>query len=78
MSEKGHAYKKLMKEHNLVFAGLPKNARIGIETIKKIEAVIKSREEEGVKPTKKVLARLELTDKWVVNEIFDFLNLKNK
>lgn len=73
-----YAYEKLMAEHDLKLADLPEDAKIGIATIKKIETIIATAEKNGKKATKDTLAKVKANDKWVVNEIIDFVDEKNE
>lgn len=71
------AYEKLMQEHKLVLADLTEDARIGIDTIKKIEKAINLSNHKGNKVSDSVLKKVEANDRWVVREILDMLEEKN-
>jgi len=73
-----YAYEKLMAEHELKLSDLPEDARIGIATIKKIETIITTAESKGKKASKDTLAKVKANDKWVVNEILDFVDEKDE
>ena len=72
-----YAYLKLLKQHNLKETDLPEDAQIGIENIKAIERGIamlqKSPKYRGSIPPK-TIAKIKANDKWVVNEILEVLD----
>lgn len=72
------AYEKLMEEHNLTVSDLPKDAQMGIMEIKKVETGFKNIEKQGRKPTNNSIAKVKAIDKWVVNEILDYLDETNE
>ncbi len=72
-----YAYEKLMAEHKLEFKDLPEDAKIGIETIKNIDKMVKLNEKKGKAPSPAIVAKIKANDKWVVNEILDFIGEKD-
>ena len=73
-----YAYQKLMAEHKLTVAELPEDAKIGITTIMDIEKAISMAEKKGKKINPKTIAKIKANDKWIVNEILDFIDDTNK
>ncbi len=73
-----YAYQKLMAEHKLTIADLPSDAKIGIEAIMNIEKAINMAEKKGKKINPNTIAKIKANDKWVVNEILDFLDDTDK
>lgn len=71
-----YSYEKLMKEENLKFEELPKDAQIGITSIKKIEKVINMTEKKGRKVSASVSDKVKANDKWVTREILDYIEGK--
>lgn len=69
-----YAYEKLMQEHDLKKADLPKDAQIGIKSIKQIENAIKMTEARGQNVSQAVKDKLRANDKWVTGEILAFLD----
>lgn len=67
------AYQKLMEEHSLSYADLPKDAKIGIDIIKEIERAITLAEKKGKKITPKTYEKLRINDRFVVSEILDHI-----
>ena len=74
MSEIKYAYQKLMAEHNLTVAELPEDAKIGITAIMNIEKAVKMAEKNGKTVSSETIAKIKTNDKWVVNEILDFVD----
>lgn len=74
MSEIKYAYQKLMAEHKLTVAELPEDAKIGINAIMNIEKAVKMAEKSGKKVSPDTIAKIKANDKWVVNEILDFVD----
>lgn len=72
-----YQYEKVMEEEGLTLSELPQDARIGIETIAKIERVIKLSESKGKSVGKSVLAKIKANDKWAVREILDYVEGKD-
>lgn len=76
-----YAYLKLVQEHNINVADLPEEAQIGIETIKQIERGVnlmkKNPKFNGV-VNPKTIAKIKANDKWVVNEILEFIDGKER
>lgn len=73
-----YAYQKLMAEHKLTVAQLPEDAKIGITAIMNIEKAISMAEKKGKKISPDTIAKIKANDKWVVNEILDFLDDTDK
>lgn len=73
-----YAYQKLMAEHKLTVAQLPEDAKIGITAIMNIEKAISMAEKKGKKINPDTIAKIKANDKWVVNEILDFLDDTDK
>lgn len=73
-----YAYQKLMAEHKLTVAELPEDAKIGITTIMDIEKAISMAEKKGKKINPKTIAKIKANDKWIVNEILDFIDDTDK
>jgi hypothetical protein len=71
-----YAYEKLMADNKLELKDLPEDAKIGIETIRNIDKMMKINEKKGKSPSAEVLAKVKANDKWVVNEIIDFIDGK--
>jgi hypothetical protein len=67
------AYESLIKKHNIDVKDLPKDARIGIDGIKKTLHMISVLEKGGKKIGQGVLDKLNANDKWVTREIYDYL-----
>lgn len=68
-----YAFEKLMAEKNLKLEELPEDAKIGIKTIKDIEKAISMAEKKGKKVNDSTISKIRANDKWVVNEILDYL-----
>lgn len=73
-----YAYQKLMAENKLTVAQLPEDAKIGITAIMNIEKAISMAEKKGKKINPDTIAKIKANDKWVVNEILDFLDDTDK
>lgn len=73
-----YAYQKLMEEHKLTVAELPEDAKIGITAILNIEKAIKMAEKKNKKISPDTIAKIKANDKWVVNEILDFIDDTDK
>jgi hypothetical protein len=73
-----YAYQKLMAENKLTVAQLPEDAKIGITAIMNIEKAISMAEKKGKKISPDTIAKIKANDKWVVNEILDFLDDTDK
>ena len=69
-----YAYEKLMKQHNLTYAELPSDAKVGIDTIKNIEKSIAMVEKRGKTVSQSVINKIKANDKWIVNEILDYVD----
>lgn len=69
-----YAYEKLMEEENLKLADLPSDAKIGIGQIKKIEKAILMAQATGKKISSETIAKIRANDKWIVQEILDYLD----
>jgi TATA-binding protein-associated factor Taf7 len=74
MSEIKYAYEKLMQEKKLSVNDLPEDAKVGITILKDIEKSRKMAEKGGKTVSDKTIAKIKANDKWVVNEILDFLD----
>lgn len=68
-----YAYEKLMEEHNLTLSELPSDAKVGINAIKNIEKAVAMVTAKGRKISPETLAKIKANDKWVVNEILDYI-----
>jgi hypothetical protein len=73
-----YAYEKLMDEHKLKFEDLPDDAKIGIKTIENIAKAVNMAEKKGKKVSPEVTAKIKANDKWIVNEILDFIGDKDE
>lgn len=73
-----YAYQKLMEEHKLTVAELPEDAKIGITAIMNIEKAVNMAEKKGKKINPDTIAKIKANDKWVVNEILDFIDDTDK
>ena len=73
-----YAYEKLMQQHKLSYAELPSDAKVGIDTIKNIEKSITMLEKKGKKVSQSVINKIKANDKWIVNEILDFVDDTDK
>jgi len=71
-------YKKEMEKHGLSVAELPEDAQTGIENINDVLKAFRMVEKKGQKPTDKALKKLRAMDKWVLYEIYDYLNDTDK
>lgn len=69
-----YAYEKLMHEHQLTYAELPIDAKVGIDTIKNIEKSITMLEKKGKKVSQSVINKIKANDKWIVSEIIDYVD----
>jgi hypothetical protein len=67
-----------MAENKLTVAQLPEDAKIGITAIMNIEKAISMAEKKGKKISPDTIAKIKANDKWVVNEILDFLDDTDK
>lgn len=76
-----YAYKKLLEREGISVNELPEDAKLGIETINQIERGIamlkKSPRYKGNIPAK-TIAKIKANDKWVVNEILDYIDGKQR
>lgn len=72
-----YAYEKLMAEEKLTMADLPEDAKVGIESIKKMERITKMMESKGKKMRPSTLSKVRAFDKWIVREILDKIEEKN-
>lgn len=70
------AYKKLMADEKLDFKELPEAAQVGINQLNQIETGIRLTEKRGNKVTEDVLKKVKVNDKWVVQEILEYLETK--
>jgi len=68
-----YAFEKLLKESDLTVTDLPKDAQIGIKSIKQIENAIRMTEKRGQNVSQAVRDKIQANDKWVVREILDFI-----
>jgi hypothetical protein len=68
-----YAYQKLMEEYGLSYNDLPEDAKHGIEAIRNIEKAINMAEKNGKTVSSKTMAKIKANDKWVVQEIVDFV-----
>lgn len=73
MSDTKYAYQTLMAKHNIVESDLPADAKVGITAIKNIEKAISMAEKSGKKINPETIAKIKANDKWVCNEILDFV-----
>lgn len=69
-----YAYEQLMEENDLKQSDLPKDAQIGIKSIKQIENAILMTEKRGQKVSDATKDKLRTNDKWVTGEILAFLD----
>jgi uncharacterized protein (DUF1015 family) len=72
------AYESLIKKHNIDVKDLPKDARIGIDGIKKTLHMVAMLEKSGKKISQSVLDKITANDKWVTREIYDYLEGDDK
>jgi hypothetical protein len=68
-----YAYQKLMEDYGLSYNDLPEDAMHGIEAIRNIEKAINMAEKNGKTVSSKTIAKIKANDKWVVQEILDFV-----
>jgi hypothetical protein len=68
-----YAYQKLMEEYGLSYNDLPEDAKHGIEAIRNIEKAINMAEKNGKTVSSKTMAKIKANDKWVVQEIVDYV-----
>jgi hypothetical protein len=72
-----YAYQKLMEEHKLSLSDLPEDAKVGIKTIQDIEKAVRMSENKGQTISPATLSKIKANDKWVCNEILDYLDDKD-
>jgi len=72
-----YSYEKLMKENNLTLSELPEEAKVGIETIAKINRIVNLTESKGKKIGNSTVVKLKANDKWVTQEIQAYLQGKD-
>ncbi len=83
MANEKYAYLTLMSEHKLTINDLPEGAQTGIDSIKNIELAISmatkkaAKNGKGYEPSEKTKKKIFHFDKWVTNEIMDYLEEKN-
>jgi hypothetical protein len=70
------AYKKLIADEKLEIKELPRAAQVGINQLNQIETGIRLTEKRGHKVTNEVLEKVKVNDKWVVQEILEYLETK--
>ena len=68
-----YAYEKLMAEYELTFNELPSDAKVGINAIKNIEKAISMANAKGRRVSSDTMAKIKANDKWIVNEILDYI-----
>lgn len=68
-----YGYEELMEEYNLTFNELPSDAKVGINAIKNIEKAISMATAKGRKVSSDTIAKIRANDKWIVNEILDYI-----
>jgi len=68
-----YAYQKLMEDYGLSYNDLPEDAKHGIEAIRNIEKAINMAEKNDKTVSSKTIAKIKANDKWVVQEILDFV-----
>ncbi len=83
MPSEKYAYLTLMSDHKLTINDLPEGAQTGIDSIKNIELAISmatkkaAKNGKGYEPSEKTKKKIFHFDKWVTNEIMDYLEEKN-
>lgn len=68
-----YGYEELMEEYNLTFNELPRDAKVGINAIKNIEKAISMANAKGNRVSSDTMAKIKANDKWIVNEILDYI-----
>lgn len=71
-----YGYEKLLKEHNINVADLPKDAQIGIKSLKQLAGAIATNEKAGRPVSQEILDKIKANDKWVIREILDYVEEK--
>jgi hypothetical protein len=69
-----YAYEKMMDEYDLEYSELPKDAKVGIQAIKKIEKAIVMAEAKGNDISQDTIEKIKANDRWVMSEILDYVN----
>jgi hypothetical protein len=62
-----------MEDYGLSYNDLPEDAKHGIEAIRNIEKAINMAEKNGKTVSSKTMAKIKANDKWVVQEIIDYV-----
>lgn len=70
-------YESLLKSNNLTIDDLPEDSQTGIQGIKDVVGAIKMRTGRGKPVSDKIMKKLAVLDKWVCQEIRDFVNDKD-
>lgn len=71
------AFEKLLNEKGIQESDLPEDAQVGIKSIREILSAIKLTEKQGRTVRPSAIAKLRANDKWVVREIYDFIDDKD-
>ena len=69
-----YGYEKMMDEYDLEYSELPKDAKVGIQAIKKIEKAIHMAESKGNDISQDTIEKIRANDRWVMSEILDYVN----
>jgi hypothetical protein len=69
-------YRKLISDEKLEIGELPRAAQVGINQLTQIETGIRLTKRRGHKVTDYVIEKVEINDKWVVQEILSYLETK--
>ena len=75
MSDYKYAYEKLMAENKLQLKDLPKDAQIGIQSIKEVEKAVRMRTKTGKPVTEAMVDKLKYHDNAVVSAILEKLDI---
>jgi hypothetical protein len=66
-------YEKLMEENNIEEKDLSKDLIVVIREVKQLKSIIQSKRNIGQTPTPETMSKLRFKDKWIVNELLDYI-----
>jgi hypothetical protein len=69
-----YGYEKMMEEYELSYSELPQDAKYGIQAIKNIEKSMLMVEAKGQEVSNATINKVKANDKWVMNEILDYVH----